>query len=246
MKKLLLVVALFVPVILMAQDSETRKLSSFTEVHASQSIKVTLKKGSSNSAEVITNGDLEDVITEVSGGTLKIEKDQNWNIGSGDRVRVIVTYTEELSELKATSSSSILVEDRLKSDDLELKASSSASIKVAADAADVEIAVSSSADIEADINARKVDARVSSSGSLEMKGQCEDLKAAVSSSGDINAEDFNCKIADLATSSSGRIEVHVEEQMSASASSSGRITYGGQPKIKNMNSSSGGRIRSAD
>ncbi len=246
MKKILLLVALFIPALLLAQKTETRKLSSFSEVHVSQSIKLTLKKGNTNSAEVSTNGDLEDVVTKVSGNMLKVEKDQGWSMGNSDRVEVIVTYTGDIEELKASSSAKIEVADRLKVKNLSVKASSSGRIQLAADVEEIEIAVSSSGDVMADINAEVADLQASSSGQVNIRGNCNELEASVSSSGSIRGNDFVCKSADLQASSSGSLSVYAENQMSASASSSGTIKYGGSPKIKSMNSSSGGKIKSVD
>jgi len=246
MKKLLLSVILLVPFLAISQNKETRKLDAFTEVSVSQSIKLTLIKGSANTVEIITDGDLEDVITDVSDEQLTVKKKSSWGIGNSDKVEVIVTYTEQLDELSASSSSYLEINDRLVTDDLEISASSSASIKLVAKADDVEISVSSSATVNAEIYAFELDATITSSGSLYLEGNCDELEASASSSGDLKANDFSAKRAELTCTSSAAISVFVQDRLNASASSSGRIKYGGQPKNKSVETSSGGQIAPMD
>ena len=57
-----------------AQNTETRELSSFTELSVGEAINVILVPGSKNEAVIkARNIDLDDVETNVSGGRLKIE-----------------------------------------------------------------------------------------------------------------------------------------------------------------------------
>ncbi len=76
MKKSLLITLLgiFVAAATFAQ-SETRSLSSFSSVSAHEGINVYIEKGGNEEARVVINGgnvDLDEVLTEVSGGRLKI------------------------------------------------------------------------------------------------------------------------------------------------------------------------------
>ena len=247
MKKIIILLALMIPVIVLAQNEETRSLKSFSEVSVSQSIKLILTKGNENVAEVSTEGDLEDVITEISGNKLSVKKasSNGWS-SNNDKVVVRVTYTDELNELKASSSSNMLVEGTLKTSDLSVKASSSANIKFSATADAVTITASSSADIEATIQARNANMKVSSSGTIDITGNTNALEASASSSGRLRGNDFSCNIGDLSASSSGSISVAVKDELSASASSSGKVMYEGRPKLKDLNASSGGKVRSAD
>lgn len=248
MKKIIILLAILTPLSLLAQNQETRSLKSFNEVSVSQSIKLILVKGDQNMAEVSTDGDLSDVITEVSGGALSVKRQSgnSWNGNNRDKVEVRVTYTEELNELRASSSGRMTVETILVGNDLEVKASSSGKVIFKAKTEEISLEASSSGDIEAEVNAEEAKIKASSSGSVKIKGNSISLKAAASSSGSIRGEDFSCSKANLASSSSGSISVAVEDELNASASSSGRVIYSGSPKIKDMSSSSGGKVKSAD
>ena len=241
MKNILLVfiLALFACQV-QSQETETRSLSDFTSVSSSQSIRVTLKKGSEPKVEVSTTGELEDVITDVSGDDLVIEMASNKTFRNIE-VEVIV-YFQEIESLRASSSSRMITEDLIEATNLDIKGSSSARMDLKVKASNVEVAGSSSARIALSVDAGNVESQVSSSSRFTLEGNAENFEAQVSSSGRIDASEFTCKNADLAASSSGRIELNVEEELIAKASSSGRITYGGKPSIVDADSGSGGKV----
>lgn len=241
MKKLILVFVLAVFTIqAQAQETETRSLSDFTSVSSSQSIRVTLKKGSEPKVDVSTTGELEDVITDVKGGDLKIEMASNMTFRN---VEVEVTvYFQELESLQASSSSRMMSEDLIEGNNIEIKGSSSARMDLNVKAANIEVSGSSSARIALSAEAGNIEAKVSSSCRFTLDGNAENFEAQVSSSGRIDASEFSCENADLAASSSGRIELNVQEKLIAKASSSGKITYGGKPAIVDANTGSGGKV----
>ncbi|ADR22776.1 hypothetical protein MATR_33780 [Marivirga tractuosa] len=223
-----------------SQESETRSVSDFTSVSSSQSIRVTLKKGSEPKVDVSTTGELENVVTEVKNGNLKIEMESNMTFRNVD-VEVTV-YFQELESLKASSSSRMMSEDLIEANNMEIKGSSSARMDLNIKASNIEVSGSSSARIVLSAEAVNVEAQVNSSCRFTLDGNAENFEAQVSSSGRIDASEFTCDNADLAASSSGRIELNVQEKLIAKASSSGKITYGGKPTIVDANTGSGGKV----
>ncbi|WP_340154033.1 head GIN domain-containing protein [uncultured Marivirga sp.] len=223
-----------------SQESETRSLSDFTSVSSSQSIRVILKKGDEAKVDVSTTGDLEDVITEVKGGNLKIEMESN-KMFRNIEVEVTV-YFQELESLKASSSSRMTSEDLIEASNIDIRGSSSARMDLNVKATNIEVSGSSSARISVEAEANNIESQVSSSCRFTLSGNAENFEAQVSSSGRIDASEFTCQNADLAASSSGRIELNVEEKLIAKASSSGKITYGGKPALVDADSGSGGKV----
>ncbi|WKV13669.1 head GIN domain-containing protein [Marivirga harenae] len=223
-----------------SQESETRSLSDFTSVSSSQSIRVILKKGDEAKVDVSTTGDLEDVITEVKGGNLKIEMESN-KMFRNIEVEVTV-YFQELESLKASSSSRMTSEDLIETSNIDIRGSSSARMDLNVKATNIEVSGSSSARISVEAEANNIESQVSSSCRFTLSGNAENFEAQVSSSGRIDASEFTCQNADLAASSSGRIELNVEEKLIAKASSSGKITYGGKPALVDADSGSGGKV----
>jgi cytoskeletal protein CcmA (bactofilin family) len=247
MKNLILALIIWMPLQIMAQERETRNIDSFTEVSSSASIKVTLVKGSSPKVDVQTDGDLEDVLTDVSGGKLKISRapqEGMFNFSSNnDKVEVIVYY-QEIEALKVSSSSYMEVKGTLNSNKLTLDVSSSGKLKVSANAKAGYVEVSSSGKIDAHLNTDQLTAKVSSSGKLNLTGSSDDFEGKVSSSGNVVAEDFSCFNAKISASSSGKIQLGVKNELVARASSSGKINYSGSPKVVDINTSSGGKVNS--
>lgn len=232
---------------MMAQETETRKLNRFTEVISSASIVVTLKKGNSPEVVVTTEGELENVITEVSDEKLKISRKTedgffNFNF-SNDDIEVVVYY-QEIEKLKVSSSSKMEVIDPIQAKELSMEVSSSGKLTLTAQVNSANVRVSSSGMLIANLEAEELTAKVSSSGNFTLKGDANIFEASVSSSGKISGDDFICSIANLNTSSSGKIVLHIEDEINAKASSSGKINYKGVPKLVTVNTSSGGKINS--
>ena len=86
-------IAAFLSFSVFAQSGTNRSLSPFTEVSVQEGIEAILSKGTKESARIEADGiDIEDVITEVSGGVLKmeLEGDNHRNV----EVTIYVTYVE--------------------------------------------------------------------------------------------------------------------------------------------------------
>ena len=225
MKKLsILAVLLCFSVLTLAQNTETRSLSSFDQVSAGESVSVILVKGSSEKAEIEVSGaDVDDVETDVSGGKLTI------GMASGSyrnvKVKVTVTYTS-LEKVSVSSSASVKSMDTIKASDFEASASSSGYMSLMLDADRVEVSANSS-------------------GTVELEGTANEIKARVNSSGDIRAYDLQAINGDVTANSSGRAEVNVSGSLNASANSSGKVVYKGSPQNVNASANSAGKVQKA-
>lgn len=206
----------------LAQKSEERNVDSFNEVKVSQGINCYLKEGASEKVKVVVDGiDLEDVITEVSSGRLKIHLDKG-NFRNID-VKVYVTY-KKLEGISASSAADVYSESVIKSEILNLSASSAGSI-----------------DIEVEVNELTISA--SSAADLELKGRANKLNAEASSAAEIDAFDLQAKIVRADASSGASIKLNALEDIRADASSGASIRYKGNPSNSNTDSSSGGSVR---
>ena len=110
MKKSLLITLLgiFVAGAALAQSEETRSLSSFSEISAHEGIDVFIKAGDKEEARIVSDShDLDEVLTEVSGGRLKIHLEGN-NHRNID-VDVYVTY-KSINAISASSAASLTAE----------------------------------------------------------------------------------------------------------------------------------------
>ena len=208
-----------------AQETETRSLSDFSEVIVGEAIKVTLIPGNKNEAVVkARNIDLEDVETDVRGNSLKIEL-------SGNRYRnidveITLTY-KSIDAISVSSAADVVTKGAIKS-------------------ASLDISVSSAANADLEIAADKIDVDVSSSGELKLSGKSSSQRVSVSSAGDYYAYDLICDAAYVRASSAGSARINATNEIDAKASSAGSIKYKGEPDKVYVNSSSGGDVHKSN
>lgn len=211
----------------LAQETQTRNVGSFTGVKVAEGIDVYLKKGDKESVRVEVYGaKLESIITEVSGGYLKVHmRDENRG-REHVNVKVYVTYVK-IEKLQASSAGSIFAEGTIDTNSLEISSSSAANVEISINAGDVEVSSSSA-------------------GEVEIKGKAKSLTAEASSAGEIDAYDLETQKVNADASSAGSIKVNVTGELNAQASSGGSIRYRGNPDRSNTNSSSGGSVKKSN
>lgn len=211
-------------VLAMAQQSDVRSVGSFSGVKAGEAIDVYLKKGDKESVRVEVSGtDASNVLTEVSGGYLRIHmRDGRYRNKS---VKVYVTYVS-LSKIHASSAANIFSDGVIKASNLNISTSSAASIEIS-------------------IDAGSVTAEASSAGDVVLEGKAKSLSVDVSSAGEVDAYAVDCESVVAGASSGGDAKVSVTKDLIARASSGGSIRYRGNPAKTNTNSSSGGSVKKA-
>ena len=215
----------FVAVALFAQQSEVRKLSPFNGIKVSEGIDAYLKKGTKEEVRVEASGTkLDNVITEVSGGYLKIHLEEG--VYRDRTVKVYVTYVA-INSLAASSAANIFHEGVLKAKDLSLKASSAGAIELTAEA-------------------NTISAQASSAGEIVIEGNTDSVELDTSSAGEIDAYNLTSEKVIAEASSGGSVKATVIKSLDARASSGGSIRYRGNPEYSNTNSSSGGSVRKAN
>ncbi|HRI80065.1 MAG TPA: head GIN domain-containing protein [Cyclobacteriaceae bacterium] len=225
-KNVLILAAIFFSISLLAQESQVRNVGSFKTVKSGEAIDVYLKKGDKESVKVETTGlSVDRVLTEVSGGALKIHMKEGNYRGKTD-VKVYVTYVD-LEKISASSASNMFSDGVIKAKSLEIH-------------------VSSAANIEASLDAESVIAHSSSAGDITLEGKCNSIDAEASSAGEIDAYNLTAEKAKGNASSAGSIKLNVAQELWANASSGGGIRYRGNPAKSNTNSSSGGSVKKAN
>lgn len=211
--------------VVIGQEVEERKVGNFHEVRVGQAIDLYLKKGAEERVKVEVKGiDLDEVITEVSGGRLKVYLDNGRY--RNHVVKVYVTY-RELDGISASSASSVFSEETIKADNFEIN-------------------VSSAADVELALDANEVVVSVSSSGDVELSGKAKVFKVDASSAGGVDAFDLEAQKAYIRASSAGSVKISVVNEIDARASSGASIRYRGNPTRSQTDSSSGGSVRKSN
>lgn len=246
MKKsfLITILGILIAGVTFAQSEETRSLSSFSEISAHEGIDVYIRQGNKEEARIVSEThDLDEVLTDVSGGRLKIhlEGNDHRNID----VDVYVTY-KSLESLSASSAASITSEGAIDAggSDFEIDVASAADIEVEIENADeVNIDAASAGDARLRIEANEIEADVASSGDIKVAGKVKKQDVEASSAGDYDGYDLESEETRASASSAGGIKVNVTSKLDARASSGGSVRYKGSPKYLDASSSSGGSIK---
>jgi autotransporter translocation and assembly factor TamB len=192
-------------------QSEKRNVPEFTEISLGIAADVYIKRGNTQSLELRGDDDeLEKVETEVSGGRLRIRKEQSWGwSGRSSRIEIYITM-KALDGLSVSGSGRIVLEDQFSMADLNLD-------------------VSGSGKIDGNVDAGDIDADISGSGSINLKGRCRESSVDISGSGRYNALDMEGRVYDIRISGSGSCRINVVDEIEANISGSGSVRYKGDP-----------------
>ncbi len=268
MKKILfLLVFLASTTLVEAQNRETRNVSSFTRLSYRVPGKLYLKQGSPQKVELEGPKDiLAEIETEVTGDRLIIGKENrwnDWNWSSKDQVTVYVTMPT-IEGVTVSGSGNLYCEEKINVADLALNVSGSGSLRLAFNATgNVEGDVSGSGDMDlkgscnnfdSDVSGSgkvyvsmaakgTADFGVSGSGKVQAQGSAQEVRVGISGSGRVNAADLTADRCNVRISGSGDAEINVKEELEATISGSGSVTYTGEPKRVNSHSSGSGHVR---
>jgi len=211
--------------LLIAQSSQKREVSAFTEISLRIGANVHLKQGEPQSVEVkCSESTLAKLITEVSDRKLVIRYPNDtwfskWNPGPVD----IYVTMPQIDALVISGSGSIFSEGRIESRILDATISGSGDIKLV------------------DLKAEKVSASLSGSGNIHLFGKqnASELKAAISGSGNIKAIEFPADNVDVKISGSGNCWVNCTKKLNIKLAGSGNVTYRGNPSVDSSIAGSG-------
>jgi hypothetical protein len=207
-------------------DKETRSLKSFADINVSTGISATLERGTTNKIDIEVEGiELDKIETSVSNGRLVVKIENNWKLGWSRKrkVKVHITYTEELHKITSSSGSSIFSEETIESGELELEASSGSRLEV-------------------NIDTNKLNGESSSGSTLKVSGRATSIDVEASSGSSFGSYDLVSDNADLQASSGSSIKLTVNKSLKADASSGSSVRYRGNPEKTDIDKSSGSSV----
>lgn len=205
---------------------EERNVSDFNKLKVSTGIDVELSQGNRHEVIIIANEDIiDDVVTEVSNGTLKLNIDRKW-FGFGGNVDAKITFVE-LNSIDVSAGSDVHSVGLLGFDDIDIEASSGSDLKL-------------------NLEAFSVNLRTSSGSDANLKGSARNFSAKASSGSDISAYDFEVENATLECSSGSDVKAHVTKTLNVKASSGSDVNYRGNPELIDINTSSGSDLNKID
>lgn len=204
-----------------AQNKDERKVSGFDKITNSTSVDLFISQGSEYKLviEAKDQKDLDKIVTEVNGETLKIKtKPGSWNLSN---MKIYVTLPE-LNALAISGSCDVRAEKTMKSDEFAL-------------------AISGSGDVRfEDIQTNDLSIAVSGSGDVRMAGKStSSVQIGVSGSGDIDLQNVETKNANISISGSGDVKVFATETLNSKTSGSGDVYYKGDAQVIAKSTGSG-------
>jgi hypothetical protein len=200
---------------------QKRDAAEFTGIKVSSGIDVFLTQGDAQNIEVETDENLQDWIkTEVTGSVLHIYTNKSIRLAKSKKVYLIC---KTIHSIEISSAGDVTGVTAFKTEKLDIE-------------------MSSAGDLNFEAEANTIGISISSAGNAYLKGKTDELKAELSSAGDLNAFDLEAKKGEISVSSAGKARVFITEEASFKSSSAGDIDYKGDPRIKEIQTSSGGSV----
>ena len=201
--------------------TQKRDVAAFTGIQVGSGIDVIITQGEPQSVEVEADENLQEWInTEVTGGMLNINTDKSIRFAKTKTVRITC---QTLDKIGVSSAGDVTGTNRFKT-------------------AALDIDMSSAGDLRLEVEAEAITVTISSAGNVNLIGKTGSLKADLSSAGDLNAFDLEAKTGEISVSSAGKASVFITDEASFHSSSAGDIDYKGEPKIREINTSSAGSV----
>lgn len=205
--------------------SERRSLSDYDEIDLQGSIDVLLVAGPEGDVKVEAESNLmEHILTEVSGGKLKIYVEEGVNLNPSRNREILVTVPfETLKAVSLTGSGDINTSDRIVAKDFGLQ-------------------VTGSGDMNLDVEAERLSGGITGSGDVQLRGKTTQFNGKVTGSGDFDALGLEAELVEATVSGSGDISVTANRELKARVSGSGDITYSGNPGKQDFNTTGSGAV----
>lgn len=194
---------------------------NFDNVSASGNIDVIVQQGPQQSVIVEADKNIQEHIkTELKDGELKITSDVNIRNASKKKITVTLPNVQRIS---AAIGASVINKGILKTDSLTLESDTGSNLK-------------------ASIHTRNAKCETASGGFIEVLGVSEGVEANASSGSTLNAEKLKVVNARAHASSGASVTVNPTANLSADASSGGKVFYIKAPSQITKKASGGGDV----
>lgn len=204
-------------------SKEDRTVKSFTKVSLSGGIDLFIKQGNSSTISVeASEHAIDNLVTEVKGGTLKIFFDKNVRRVKNANVYITVNDLEKIS---ASGGSDIESVGKLKFDKLAIHSSGGS-------------------DIELELEVDHLDCHTSGGSDVDLDGSAETLELHASGGSDFNGFNFKTKEAKVSASGGSDSNVYASESIEVRASGASDVNFKGDPKQTKLKSSGSSDIHS--
>lgn len=221
MKKSTLLLILF-STTLFAQEPITTKLGDFNTVKVFNGLSVELQK-STNSKIEISGQKAKDVSVKNSNGTLKIRLKFPEGF-LAENVKIVLYHAKDIPVLDANEGASIISDEILKQQHLEVRTQEGSKIKL-------------------DIDTKYLTVKSVTGGIISLSGITESQTVEANTGGIYSAYSLQSKQAIVTSSSGANVEIKASELLDASVRFGGSVFYKGTPEILKTKTIIGGTIK---
>jgi Putative auto-transporter adhesin, head GIN domain len=208
-------------------DTKTFNLSGFKKIEADSAFTIEFTQSPTYSIVVDSRHDnMDKIIVEKSGDTLRITRPNNTNIRHEieDIVRISAPNLEAIklhSAVKFTA-------EKLTTGDLDIDVHSATQVSIGA------------------LKAKRVDIDAHSAAQFELAGECDTLKVKMHSAAKLHAADLHCKDVSVDAGSASSASIWASEKAFAEAGVASKINVGGKPKSFEKKASEMARVTLVD
>lgn len=224
MKKIALVF-MFISALSFAQKPIITNLGDFDAIKIYNGLTVELKKASKAKIE-ITGSQAEDVSVKNSDGLLKIRLSFPDSFTAED-VKIVLYYTKNIQILDVNEGATIIANEAIKQQLLEVKTQEGAKINL-------------------NVDVKYLTVKAVSGGIIKLKGTAQNQTVEVTTGGVYEAFDLISEQIAVTAASGGNVQVNASEVLDAKVRFGGTIYYKGTPEVLKTKKIIGGTIKEAN
>ncbi len=191
-------------------EKETRNIRSFNAIDISSAFEVELTQGNTESLVIEADENImENIITEVVGGTLKIYV--KGNVRKVEKMKAYISF-KMIDEIETSGAVDLKGMNKMKFNDLFIDSSGAS-------------------DIELELTAKELKLDFSGATEINLIGYADALFIDSSGASDIKALDFEVKRCEVDASGASTIKVFVTDELEVEASGATTVRYKGRPAV---------------
>lgn len=224
MKKALLILAIFISTLAIAQNPIEKSVGEFSELKVFDLIEVELIKSKENKV-IISGENKNDVVVNNKNGKLKIKMKLE-EIFDGNNTKVTLYYTS-VQVIDVNEGAKVYSKDKIKQFEIDLKAQEGAKI-------DVKLNVSYA-------NIKSV-----TGGTIAASGKSKNQKISLLTGGVYNGEDLKTEKTEVAIRAAGEASINASKMADIKIRAGGDVFIYGNPETVNESRVFGGRVKRMD
>jgi hypothetical protein len=208
--------------------TETRKVSSFTDLNVSGVFKTIISQdGGDEWVKVETDENLQKIVTVSSDeNTLSIGM-ENQSGGINSTRMIVYINVKNIKSISDKSVGAMESKDTLKSDELILKTEAVGKTSLT-------------------IDVQKLKAKLKSVGATYLSGKAGDVEIENESVGKLEVFDLMAETLTIKNKSVGAVEIFASKEISIDHSGVGKLSYKGNPAVKALTDKGVGKVSKVD